>query len=101
MQELMSIIVTVEFPTHPDKTEELKTALKGALPDTRAYDGCIKVVGTVNLDDPAAIHLIEHWESRPQYEKYLQWRVDTGLLDAIGPLLTAPPTIKYLEQLDV
>ena len=96
----MSIIVTVEFQTQPDKTQDLKVALKGALPDTRAYDGCEKVVATTNSDDPAQVVLVEKWASRPQYEKYLQWRVDTGLLDAIGPMLTGPPAIKYLEEFD-
>ncbi len=96
----MSIIVTVDFPTQPGKTEDLKVALKGALPDTRAYDGCEKVIATTDLDTPTTITLVEKWASRPQYETYLQWRMDTGLLDAIGPLLAGPPVIKYLEEFD-
>src|SRR5687768_9070175 len=90
----MSIIVTVEFPTQPGKTEDLKVALKGALPDTRTYDGCEKVIATTDLDTPTTITLVEKWASRPQYETYLQWRMDTGLIDAIGPFLAGPPVIK-------
>jgi quinol monooxygenase YgiN len=96
----MSIIVLVDFATQPGKTEELKVALKGALPDTRVYDGCEKVVATTDLDTPTTVTLVEKWASRAQYETYLQWRIDTGLIDALGPLLTAPPSLRYLEAFD-
>ena len=42
----MSIIVTVEFQAQPDQVETLMGAIKGALPDTRAYDGCSSATHT-------------------------------------------------------
>ena len=33
------------------------------------------------------IHLIEDWESLDHQAKYLNWRVETGLLDVLEPLL--------------
>ena len=33
------------------------------------------------------IHLIEDWESLDHQAKYLNWRIETGLLDALDPLL--------------
>ena len=37
----MSIVVLVEFNSKPEDTNTLKQFMADALPDTRAYDGCI------------------------------------------------------------
>ena len=42
----------------------------------------------------------EVWDSRDHQEKYLAWRTETGLMDKLGPFLTAPPTISYYDQFD-
>ena len=38
-------------------------------------------------DASNTIHLIEDWESLEHQAKYLNWRVKTGLLDILEPLL--------------
>ena len=48
-------------------------------------------------DDGSSIILIEEWETKEHQQAYFQWRVDTGLVDAIGPFVSAPPEIKYYE----
>ena len=47
-------------------------------------------------DDNGQVLLYEEWESKEHQEKYFQWRLDTGLMDAIGPFLTADPRIAWL-----
>ena len=89
----MSVTVTVLFPTKPEAADEFYTNLVGLLTETRAYDGCIKVSTHRDLDNSANIFLIEEWESREHQQKYLAWRVETGLMDAIGPALAGPPTV--------
>lgn len=89
----MSVIVTVHFPTKPEAADDFYASLLALLPDTRAYDGCIKVTTHRDLDNSANIFLIEEWETREHQQKYLAWRVETGLMDAIGPALAGPPTI--------
>ena len=39
----MKNLVIVSFPAKSDTLETLKNAMKDALPDTRAYEGCISV----------------------------------------------------------
>ena len=82
----MKNLVIVSFPAKEGKLENLKETLKAALPDTRSIDGCISVVTYIE-DASNTIHLIEDWETREHQAKYLNYRVETGLLDILEPLL--------------
>jgi quinol monooxygenase YgiN len=94
----MSVIVTALFPTKAEASDDFYKTLVSVLPDTRAYDGCISVTPHRDLDDPTKVLLIEEWESREQYLAYLQWRTDTGLLEAIGPSLAGAPVTNFYSQ---
>lgn len=72
-------------------------ALTAALVETRAYDGCVSVETFVDADYPDTIMLIEDWETRGQNENYMAWRVETGMLDMLEPILSAPLEVRYLE----
>ena len=45
-------------------------------------------VDTYVEDSANTIHLIEDWESLDHQSKYLNWRIETGLLDVLEPLLS-------------
>jgi len=91
----MPVAVTVLFPTKSEESDRFHDTLVSVLPDTRAFDGCLGVTTHRGLDDPSLVFLIEQWESRDHYLAYLQWRVETGLLDAIGPMLAAEPVTSF------
>ena len=59
----MSIMVSVEFSLQEGKQREFLNILGNVLPDTRAYDGCIKVE-TYAEDNGSSIILIEEWETK-------------------------------------
>jgi len=84
---MMENLVIVSFPAKPEMLETLKDAMKKALPETRAYDGCISVDTYID-ESTNTIHLIEDWESLDHQSKYLNWRIETGLLDVLEPLLS-------------
>ena len=67
-----------------------------ALPDTRAFDGCISVE-TYAEQDGSSILLVEEWESKAHQEAYLEWRVSTGLIDALAPFVSADPIFRTYE----
>ena len=92
----MSIMVSIEFSLQAGKQKEFLDVLGNVLPDTRAYDGCIKVQ-TYAEDNGSSIILIEEWETKEHQQAYFQWRIDTGMIDAIAPFVSAPPTTKYYE----
>lgn len=75
--------------------------MRGILADTRAYDGCKGLTVQRNMDDSAGVMLIEQWESRAHYDKYLAWRQETGVLGKIVALLEGPPNIRYFTDVGV
>ena len=82
----MKNLVIVSFPAKQGMIENLKTTLKSALPETRSFDGCISV-DTYIEETANTVHLIEDWESLEHQAKYLDWRIETGLLEVLEPLL--------------
>ena len=94
----MSVTVLLDLNAKPDSIEALKKIFAEILSDTRSYDGCEGLDVKVNNDDPNNLVIIGRWQSRPHYEKYFAWRQETGLIDRLGPVLGAPPSIRYLDD---
>jgi quinol monooxygenase YgiN len=82
----MSVRVVAEFPAAPGKLAELTAALKVALPDTRGFEGCEEVESLLDADRETIV-LVERWRSFEDYDRYLGWRVETGMLDLFDALL--------------
>jgi quinol monooxygenase YgiN len=84
-----------------ERLDEFKGVIKDALPDTRAFDGCQSVDVYENQDKPEEIFLVERWDSKEHQQKYVAWRVETGMMDALGTFLDSPPTFIFYTKLDV
>lgn len=96
----MSVCVTFNLSVRADKMEEFLGAVKAAAPDTRAYDGCRLFDIWIDQDNPGRVLFYEIWDSRAQQEKYLQWRTETGVMEALGGMLAEPPVISYHDKFD-
>lgn len=94
----MSVTVLLDLKAAPGSVDKLKQLFVEILPDTRAYDGCEGLDVHLNQDDGDNLVIVERWQSRQHYEKYFAWRQETGLIDRLGPLLGAPPSIRYLDE---
>ena len=94
----MSVTVLLDLKAAPGSIEKMKQLFVEVLPDTRAYDGCEGLDVHLNQDDANNLVIVERWQSRPHYEKYFAWRQETGFIDRLGPLLGAPPSIRYLDD---
>ena len=44
--------------------------------------------------------LVEVWESREQYEKYLAWQRERGTSDRLMEALAEPPIIRHFDVTD-
>jgi len=93
----MSVTVLLEVQSKLEKLAELKSTFKNTLPDTRAYEGCQGVEVIENQDDSCNLILIQRWDSRQHYEKYLGWRTKTGAVKALGAMLAQPPSVRYFD----
>ena len=82
----MKNLVIVSFPAKVDTLEILKDAMRTALPDTRSFEGCISVDTYID-ESSNTIHLIEDWETLEDQAAYLNWRIETGLLTSLDPIL--------------
>ncbi len=98
--EVISVSVTVmmDLSVKPERLDELKTALSGLLPDTRAYDGCEGIRINQDLDDPNHVVFIENWASKQHFEKYFAWRTETGVIAQLMGFVTTPPATTYLSD---
>jgi len=97
----MAVLVLVEAKVKPESIDDMKSMLKQALPDTRAHDGCQGLTVYSNLDDSNNLVLVEHWDSRDHYGKYLAWRTETGFVEQLVSMLTEEPSIRYFERVDM
>ena len=97
----MSSVVTLDLAVDPARVDDFLAALKAALPDTRAYAGYRSIDILTDQDKPGHVLFYEVWDSRAHHEKYLAWRTETGMMDQLGPYLTAPPAFGYFDRVDV
>ena len=82
----MSVMVILEMPVKPDMLEDYLNILKGALVETRNYKGCRSVTTLVDQETSSVV-LVEEWDSVDDQQAYMTWRMETGLIDAIGPFM--------------
>ena len=82
----MAELVILNFKAAEGKFSSLLDLFNAVLTDTRAYDGCIKV--DVYQDEYAStVTLVEEWESLEHQQKYLSWRIETGIQEATRDIL--------------
>lgn len=97
----MSIVCLLEIPTKIAYIETMKEFLKKIVPDTRAYDGCEKILVYNNVENPTNIVIYEVWKSRKHHEKYVKWRFETGVGQQILSMSTARTlNPKYYDLVD-
>ena len=93
----MSIIATVEFPLQPGKRDEFIDLLVEALKATRNYEGN-ESVETLVEHGGTSVLLVEKWQTVDHHKAYMEGRVETRLVEVIGPFVSGPPTAKYFDS---
>lgn len=95
----MSHSALVEFPCNSGQGEVLLKTLTAALVDTRAFEGCEAIETYTDQENPDLVVLWEKWATRENYEAYLAWRMETGLMDVLAPMMdTSKLRIVHLEH---
>jgi len=94
----MSVTVTVEWQAKPGNGSTMRQAILEVLPETRSYKGCQWLELVVNQDDPNNFIVWERWDTRANYEAYLKWRVDKGVVSSLGSLAVRDrPNIRFYD----
>jgi quinol monooxygenase YgiN len=97
----MACQVILELRTKEDCVDKARSWFKSVLPDTREFDGCIGLYLVKNQDDPQNFVIIEQWDTRAQYEKYLAWRTERGDIDALVGMIDGEPSIRFFDYLQI
>jgi quinol monooxygenase YgiN len=96
----MSAIVVLEADIRDGKKDLLLQLLSKYLPETRRYKGFIDI--TIHIEQKKnQLLFYQKWESFEDYESYLQWRTETGVMKTLGETLNSPPLIRYFNTVDV
>ena len=82
----MSVMVTLEIPVYKERLEDFLDVLREALKETRVYEGCQKVETFVEMDTGSVV-LVELCETAEHQQAYLNWRIETGLTEALSDFL--------------
>ncbi len=96
----MAVRVILEVKAKPGTGDELVAFFGSIMPETRAYEGCTRVDTLQNSDDADSVMVVEEWDSREQYEKYLAWQRERGTSDRLKQHLAAPPSIRHFDVTD-
>ena len=97
----MSILVMREVQIQSDKIADMKSYLIQTVPETRSYDGCQGIDVYFNIDNPGNMVVLQQWESQDHFDKYLQWRKETGVFSKSVSMLTGSLSTRYFERADV
>ena len=97
----MTCQVILDIRVKEKSLEDLRSWMHRTLPETRGYDGCNNLYIVQNQDDPLALAVIEQWETRQKYEKYLTWRTETGVVDELVAMLDGEPTFRFFDYFGV
>ena len=89
----MTCQVILEIKVKPESVDAARAWFRSVLPDTRAYAGFVTLHITQNQDDPTDLMIVEQWDTRAAYEKYLAWRGERGDMNALGAMLAGEPKI--------
>jgi quinol monooxygenase YgiN len=90
----MSVIITLEADIKKGLKNTFLTMLKELLPETRIYKGFLNI-NIHTQKDTNHILFFEEWESIEDYEDYLHWRTETGIMDKLGDAFEMSPIIRY------
>jgi quinol monooxygenase YgiN len=96
----VSATVTLQFQVKPDKIEDAIEFLRKVLPETRSYEGFESIVLHQSMDDPTVFLFYEQWASRANYEAYLAWRTETGVLAQLVEMLVGEPSFGFYDAID-
>jgi len=96
----MSVIVFVNLDVKEESIDELKKYFKEILPETRTFEGCQGVQLYESKETPTKLTIHAKWVSEEAQKKYMTWRMKTGALEKLTPMLSEPPKMQFYGIVD-
>ncbi len=89
----MSYVVNLVLKAKPGEYQNLLALFTEILPDTASYKGA-EVISCYTDPEAQTLTVHEIWDSKDSQQAYMKWRVETGLVDKVGPMVAAPPAFE-------
>ena len=64
---------------------------------TRTFDGFQTIDLTYNVEDPSNWVITELWDTKEEYQKYLQFRQEDGTLDEFASVCRDAPSVRIFD----
>ncbi|MFT4585442.1 MAG: quinol monooxygenase YgiN [Gammaproteobacteria bacterium] len=93
----MTCHVVMNFDLKRSEVANFKALLTLHLPDARTFDGCGSAQVIENQDNGTNILILELWASRDQFEKYIAWRTETGVLAQLAACCASDPDMRICD----
>ncbi|EFF89133.1 MULTISPECIES: putative quinol monooxygenase [unclassified Streptomyces] len=97
----MACHVIFEMTVKAGRFDDLRKWFLEKLPGTRDFEGNISVEVVRDQDDPTRIVFVEKWDARQDFERYLAWRTETGVVAELGELLEGGIDFRFHDGLGV
>ncbi len=97
----MACEVIFEMRVKPECMSQLISWMSSTLEASRNYEGCSNLSVAQNQDDANEIIIIQRWETREHYEKFLTWRKETGVFGTLVAMADKEPRLRFFDYFDV
>jgi quinol monooxygenase YgiN len=97
----VKLVAKVKIYAVPEKYEQAVCFLKKHLAETAAYNGCeaCHAAGSTNNFE---IIIYQEWDTAESYDKYLNWRKETGVMAEFETNYTKSPSVfERLEHIQL
>ncbi len=96
----MTVKMVLQAKAKPGTGSEVAAFIQSIMPETRAFEGCVFAGTYQNCEDADEVVLLEAWESREHYKKYLDWRRGEGVSARFKQMLDGEPSIGFIDVVD-
>ena len=79
-----AIIVNLQLKIKSGLEDEFITEANKILPDTISYNGCQILYFGQNQKNQSNLDFFSKWDSKEHYDKYIQWRVESGVMEEMA-----------------
>lgn len=92
------VTVTMVLSLKAEAIEGFCADLPEMLKETRSFSGFRDIRVLLHRDRPGEIILIEDWDTTEAYEAYVAFRTETGVMDRMADMISAPPRLDYWQR---
>lgn len=95
----MTVQAIMELTIKEGRFDDFRDFMVKVLPDTRPYKGCVSIEFVRSQDNPNHVLVMEKWDSRKDYESYINWRMETGIMNQMGDMIDGEPNLRFFDPL--